>query len=279
MLKKCIDWAQQENTIRSLILTGSRARNETIDFLADYDLSLFVADASKYILNNAWLATLGNTWVVVADHIQVNGTQYPTRLVIFEGGIKVDFTFYDVAVLKTLEPDNDLYKRFAHGCKVLLDKDALTTLLTVAPLKKIVPEKPSQQEFETIVNEFFFEVYHVAKYLHRNDLWHAKFRDWAAKEFLLRMIEWHERTHNGWNYNTYYLGVHMPSWISSETWNDLQQTFGHFDAQDSWQALHATIALFRKLATQTAHALGYAYPSNVDKNITSFVREIRVKGR
>lgn len=277
MLNKFLDWAQQEDVIRAMILTGSRARNEAVDFLADYDISLFVTDASTYTANNAWLENFGNTWVVVSDTILVNDKQYPTRLVIFEGGIKVDFTFYDIAVLKTLKPDNDLYKRFARGCKVLLDKDGLAKQLTIAPLKKAAPEKPSLQEFETVVNEFFFEVYHVAKYLHRRDLWHAKFRDWAAKEFLLRMIEWNERTRHDWDYNTYYLGVHMQSWINKDTYNDLQQTFGHFDVQDSWQALQATIALFRKLATQTATTLGYSYPNNVDKHITQFVQTLQNK--
>lgn len=280
MLKKFIDWAQKEDAIRAMVLTGSRARNEPVDFLADYDIALFTTDSSTYLANNLWISTFGSPLVVVADKIRcADGTQYATRSVIFEGGIKVDFAFLDIAILQHMDPRNDSYKRFARGYKILLDKDGLTKQLTMDPLKKAAPEKPSQQEFERVVNEFFFEVYHVAKYLHRNDLWHAKFRDWAAKEFLLRMIEWHEKTRHGWDYNTYYLGVHMPSWIGTETWTDLHPIFGHFDVQDSWQALHATINLFRKLATQTAATLGYAYPNDTDTHITPFVHETQSKGK
>lgn len=275
MLDNIIAWAQKEETVRALILAGSRARNEPIDFLADYDISVFVTDIKKYTIDSSWLTALGNTWVVVADKQCFNNTEYPTRLVIFDGGIKVDFAFYSVDLLKDLDEHNKLYQRFARGHKVLLDKDNLAINLHVAPLQKATPQAPTQQEFDVVVQEFFFEVYHVAKYLYRNDLWHAKFRDWAAKEFLLRMIEWHEHTRHGWEYNTWYLGVHSHVWMGKDTWADLQKVFGSFDAQDSWQALVATIELFRKLATQTAEKLGYQYPINVDKNITGFAQQLR----
>lgn len=279
MLDNIIAWAQKENAVRALILAGSRARNEPVDFLADYDISVFVTDIKKYTENNSWLTALGNPWVVVPDKQCFNNTEYPTRLVIFDGGIKVDFAFYPVDLLKDLDTHNKLYQRFARGHKVLLDKDSLATNLQVTPLQRAVPQAPSQQEFDVVVQEFFFEVYHVAKYLYRNDLWHAKFRDWAAKEFLLRMIEWHEHARHGSDYNTYYLGVHSHAWIGKDTWADLQKVFGHFDAQDSWQALTATIDLFRKLATQTAEKLEYQYPSAVDASITQFMQQLRVKNK
>lgn len=52
MLEKIIAWAEKEETVRALILAGSRARNEAVDFLADYDISVFVTDAGKYTENN-----------------------------------------------------------------------------------------------------------------------------------------------------------------------------------------------------------------------------------
>ena len=126
-----------------------------------------------------------------------------------------------------------------------------------------------------VVNEFFFEVYHVAKYLYRKDLWFVKYRDWASKDFLLRMIEWNERTYHGWDYNTYYLGVYMSKWTNKRTWAALDKCFAHFDAHDSWQALFATIELFRTLAQETAEKLGYQYPHDVDTNIIQFVQNLR----
>jgi len=278
MLDKIINWAQKEDAVKALILTGSRARNEVVDFLADYDIAVLTTNSDTYTQNNLWLKAIGTPWVVLTDRIRcVDGTEYPTRLIIFDGGVKVDFAFFGIDMLENMGSQSDSYQRFARGYKVLLDKDGLTNNLQVTPLKKAISKKPSQQEFEAVVNEFFFEVYHVAKYLHRNDLWFVKFRDWATKEFLLRMIEWHEKAQHGWDYNTYYLGVYMPLWVGKDTWQALQKTYGHFDAQDSWQALMATVELFRKVATQTAKLLNYQYPVDVDKNIMSFVQTLVTK--
>ena len=49
-------------------------------------------------------------------------------------------------------------------------------------------ERPAESEFRRVVEEFWLEAYHVAKYLARDELWLAKERDWATKRFLATMI-------------------------------------------------------------------------------------------
>ncbi len=276
MLNKIIAWAQKENAVRATVLTGSRAHNSATDFLADYDVTLFVTDASAYLSDSSWIHALDKVWVEIADKICVPGQkEYHTRLVIFEGGIKVDFAFFTTDVLKNFEAQGDLISRFARAYTVLLDKDGSTKVLDASKIKAPTVAKPSPQEFETVVKEFFFEAYHVAKYLHRNDLWLVKFRDWATKEFLLRMLEWHAKVQHGWNYDTLYQGKHMQSWCDKETWMALTNCFARFDTEDSWKALIATIELFGCIGKQTAKSLGYQYPTDVDENITGFVLRIR----
>jgi aminoglycoside 6-adenylyltransferase len=95
------------------------------------------------------------------------------------------------------------------------------------------------------------------------------------KSFLLKMIEWHEQSKHGWDYETYYSGKAMKSWASADTWNSLHQTFARFDGGDSWRSLFVTMNLFRQLARETAEKLGYPYPQEVDRNLTEFVSKIR----
>ena len=279
MLNKIITWARKENAIRSVVLTGSRAGNNVTDFFADYDVTLFVTDATVYLADNSWIHALEGVWIELADKICVPGQkEYHTRLVIFEGGIKVDFAFFLTDVLTNLAAQNDLVLRFACAYKVLLDKDELTKELSTSELKAPVAHKPSQQEFETVVKEFFFEAYHVAKYLYRNELWQVKFRDWETKKLLLRMIEWNEKAIHGWDYDTQHQGKHMKFWSNKETWKTLNSCFARFnDDEGSWKALMITVGLFRRVAKKTAEHLGYEYPVSVDENITSFLYEISAR--
>ena len=277
MLKKFLNWAQSDDTIRAMLLVGSRAHNaQRVDAFSDFDLALFVTDPQKYVADDAWMRSIDDIWVYIPEKVYVDGNDYPTRLVIFKDGVKVDFAFYSIDVIKNLAQQEQLPAQYALGYNVLLDKDNLTAGMRPPTFK--IPESPipSQQEFESLVNEFFFEVYHVAKHLCRNDLWHAKFRDWTTKELLLQMIEWHEKSMHGWDLDTCQHGKRMQEWVDKETWDALNNCFAHFDAGDSWKALIATINLFRAVAMQTGERLGYRYPMGVDKNITMFVQQVMV---
>jgi len=275
ILDTIIHRANNEETIRAIILTGSRAGKGPVDELSDFDLAIFTRDAKKYTNDNSWLDQTAQVLVCVED--QKNNDfgsidAIPTRLVIFKDGTKVDFAFYPIAALE--KPIPKLPIAYNSGYTVLLDKDDITKALP-APIFTIqVTEKPSSKEFDRVVREFFFEVYHVAKYLQRNDLWHAKFRDWAAKEFLLKMIEWHELATHNWSYDVHYLGKRMEFWVNSTTWKDLHKTFGHFDAADGWIALEATIELFRNLAIYTSKLLEYEYPIEVDRDMTTLHKKM-----
>jgi aminoglycoside 6-adenylyltransferase len=277
MFSKLFNWAQSDDTIQAMLLVGSRAHNaHRVDVFSDFDLALFVDDPQKYVSDDAWMRGIDDVLVYIPEKVCVDGKEYPTRLVIFKYGIKVDFAFYSIDVIKNLAHQEEQPAQYALGYKVLLDKDNLTAGMKSPTFKIQATPKPSQQEFENLVSEFFFEVYHVAKHLCRNDLWHAKFRDWTTKELLLRMIEWHEKSTHGWDYDTSQHGKRMQEWVSKETWAELNNCFAHFDADDSWKALIATSDLFRTVAMQTAERLGYRYPMGVDKNITIFVQQAMV---
>ena len=132
-------------------------------------------------------------------------------------------------------------------------------------------ERPGEDEFRRTIEEFWHEAHNVAKYLARNDLWSVKFRDWEMKRFLLRMIEWHAHSKYGWQYDTSHLGKWMSSWVDPEIWESLHAAFARFDAQSGWNALLATVRLFRRIAPETAERLRYRYPDDLDRNMEGLI--------
>ncbi|MDE3046301.1 MAG: aminoglycoside 6-adenylyltransferase, partial [Verrucomicrobiota bacterium] len=134
----------------------------------------------------------------------------------------------------------------------------MTALMPKATHKESAGKKPSEQEFQRVINEFWFEVHHVAKYLKREDLWSVKFRSGSIYDnFLLKMIEWNEQAKRNWESQLPPLGKRMRSWVDADTWKALHQIFAHFDSSDSRRGLLHLIELFRKIATDTAKRLGY----------------------
>lgn len=270
-LKKILDWAEKDNSVKMLIQTGSHVRTDnTVDDLSDFDIEVFVDDLNKFSDSDAWMKEIDEVWMYMP---LTNSVGDPTRLVIFKDGIKVDFTLNNLSEIEKIKKEGyDDY--FNKGFKVLLDKDDLGKDLPPPSYKTQPTKKPTQKEFTALVEEFFFEAYHVPKYAKRGSLWTVKMRDWGIKELLLRMIEWYEKSLHGFEYDTWYTGHKLEKWADKDVYEELQNTFAHFDKEDSLKALDATMVLFRRIAKETAKNLNYSYPDEVDKNMTSFIEKV-----
>ncbi len=121
------------------------------------------------------------------------------------------------------------------------------------------------------MNVFWFELFHLVKYLHRDELFCVKLRDAGIKRRLLQMIEWHALATHDWVYDTWMVGKHMQSWVEPEIWQACFEIFARFDKTDSWGAMTALMPLYRRVATETARQLNYPYPDKMDRSISEFI--------
>ena len=278
ILLKIINWVKTEDSIRTIILTGSRAEKTISDDLSDYDINIFCDDIEPYIQKDQWISSIENMWVYISEKRFFNNKLYPTRLVIFKNGIKVDFTFFTNDVLNNLVKKPSLPDEFNIGYKILLDKDNITKNLKTPSYEGFKTQKPSEKEFLYLIDEFWFEVYHIAKYLKRKDLWSAKFRDSDIKSrLLIKMIEWNMASKHNWNYTTHHIGKKMNNWVDDNIWNDCFKIFAHFNTKDSWEKLFNMINLFRTLSKETSKNCGFHYPYQLDENITNFITDLHKK--
>lgn len=270
LLENILAFAEKDENIRGLIIVGSRASDIPVDDLADFDINFFTTDVNKYTTDDSWLSQLGTIWVYSPDKYFVNNELIPTRLVIYEGGLKVDYSLWDIKIIHTLKHS----KYFDTGYKVLLDKDELLRQIPPPSQKPAIPLKPTQEEFRFAITEYWFEAYHVAKYLKREELLLAKQRDTSIKHYLLKMMEWYTLTEHEWNIDTKWNGKHIKEWLEPAFYQQLFATYGHFDTQDSWKALRATNTLFDDISRRTAELLRYTYPQEVANNLIKFTEEL-----
>jgi aminoglycoside 6-adenylyltransferase len=177
-------------------------------------------------------------------------------------------------ILDSLVCAKSLPDEYARVYSVLVDKDSLSVRMPTPTHKEKSSKKPSEREFQRIINEFWFEAYHVAIYLKREDLWSVKFRSAAMHAFLLTVIEWEAQARLGWSQTTPPHGKRMASWVDRGTWEALSEVFAHFDANDSWHALLHALELFRHLSVGLSQQLGFGYPEVMDNNISGFILKL-----
>ena len=273
-------WMRARPDIWAAVVVGSRARVEhPADEWSDLDLVLFVADPSPYTSGPDWLAEIGDTWMTYLDD---TGHGDPEWFALFEGDLKLDVALVaaplqvsQAGLREILEssPYSDVFER---GMRVVLDRSGAEAGPSFSITAPKVPAHPMEAEFSALVSRVLLGALRAAGMLKRGELWWAKQQcDCELKHCLLAMLEWHARATLGADRDTWHDGRFLEEWAAPRAVEALPATFGRYDAEDVWRALHATLDLFRRLALELAAALRYAYPTQVDARIVARMQEVR----
>lgn len=272
IVERISDWAIAQSEIRLVLVVGARARQSPPpDRWSDLDLSLFCTDFNRLVSDPGWLECIGEVWVWLPEAMAEG---LPQLLVLFEGGVKVDFGFFPLHIVEAFAASRRLDVLHDRGFYPLVDKDGWARRLPAPTRRPSQPGSPSEADFRSVVNAFLYGAVYVAKQIRRRNLWVVKYRDWTMKTHLLQMMAWHARALHGPAYDTLHDGHALSLWTDAQTWADLHHAFGGFGVSESWRALFGSLNLFRRLATHTALCLGFDYPTRLDRKITTYVEDL-----
>lgn len=273
-IRQFIAWAQQQEAVRAMILTSTRAvPGAALDALSDYDILLALTDIRPFHDSRDWLGDFGPVLAVYRDPIQLeDGLETSAYVTQYENGLKIDFSLWPVERLRRVAAAPQLPDEFDAGYRVLLDKDGLTAGLKPPTYKAYIPKPPSEAEYHERVELLFHEATYVAKYLWRDDLMAAKFTldHMMKQEDLLPMLEWHLEVEHGWSVKTGPYGRRLKKWLRPDLWAELEGTYAGAGLAENWEAMCRTIALFRRVALEVGERLGYAYPHDLDRDAETF---------
>lgn len=286
ILERLSAWAEARDDVRALLLTSSLANpSAPRDALSDYDVVVLVRDIEPYLADESWLEDFGRVIVVYRDPVgEWLGVRRFTRVTQYMGW-KIDFTLCgveladrlveDAAQTGRLDPDLD------NGCTVLLDKDGCLERLPKPTFRAYIPEPPSETRYREVIELFFHEGTYAAKSLWREDLLaYRYFLDAVMKlKHVRTMLEWRMEIDHGWTVKTGVLGRGLRRWSRPETWEELENTFTGPGWEAGWEAFERTVVLFRRLAQEVGAALGYAYPQEMDDQVTAYFRKVRAMPR
>jgi len=265
------EWAITNDAVRAAIMTSSRvSKDATIDFLSDYDIELYVSDLNLFRQSDEWLDVFGP--VMVRWPHKPGSTfsdDWVTRLILFKDGVRIDFQITD---LKHLVSDN-----YTNGYTVLIDKDGMTEELSEPTYSEYIIKKPSKEEYDALVHEFWWDAYYIPKYLWRDELPFAKYMlDYTLRyEFVHKIVDWYIGSENNWSVETGALGRKYKMLLSKEIWDEFEKTYVGGGIEENWDALYRTTDFFRKMSKIVGSKLGYTYPEQVDQEVMAFCKKIK----
>ncbi len=270
-----VAWAQANDDIRAAFVVGSQARpDHPADEWADLDIILFAHSVERYQNTTDWIAALAPVWISLAGRTVAGD---PERLVLFEGGVQVDFVFRSSNVLAQVPQmlaSGNIPDTIRRGTRVLLDKDGALAQLP-APSRPPASPPPDATAFREALDHFWFSAVYCARQLRRGELWLFQNSSGGMQWRLLQMAEWHARAVHGGEYDTWHGGKFIAEWADADVYTELRRTFAHLDRQDSWQALQARLEVFHRLAQAVAAQYGLPYPTELKAQMDAYVTGLR----
>ena len=272
MLELILSIAQEDERIRAAILNGSRANPDAPrDIFQDFDVVYFVTEMAPFVRNLDWIAQFGERMILQTPDDM--GDPPPTRedgyayLMQFADGNRIDLTISPLTAI----PD-----RIAESLTILLlDKDGLIPPLPPASERDYLPTPPTAKGFEDCCNEFWWLGPYVAKGLWRAEILYARHMlDHYQREMLMKMLRWHIGLRTGFAASPGKLGKYFQRYLEPELWDLLLQTYAAADYTQTWQALFAMCALFRRVAVPLAVHFGYDYPFDDDRRVYAHLQHV-----
>jgi len=277
VLGKLVGWAGAEPAVRALVLTSSRARPERpVDLFSDYDVIVFVADAAAFAADLEWQSV----WREPLARWGHEGSRYGLpvyfRGVVYDDWLKIDWSIWPEELLERIA-EEPLHDQLDVGYRVLLDKTGITERWRAPAYRAHIPSPPTQAGFDALVDEFWWSSSYVAKGLWRGEVVNAKFAlDVDMKLGVLRrFLEWKIELANDWSVKPGAYGRGLERLLDPETAAELAATYVGAGVEENWEALFATTALFRRVATEVAEALGLVYRRELDATATAYLEAVR----
>jgi ABC-type multidrug transport system fused ATPase/permease subunit len=167
VIKRLIHWAEKHDSIRAMLLYGSRANPEAVvDIFSDYDVLLAVSNVRRFYTDDRWLNDFGRVLVVFRNPIGFHhGFESFGFITHYVDGVKVDYGFYPVEYLVLAAQEPKLPDDLDNGYIVLFDKDHLTAELKPVTYTAYIPCPLTEQEYVALIEEFFNDSAYVAKHL------------------------------------------------------------------------------------------------------------------
>ncbi len=274
ILNEIKTWALARDDIRGVILTGSRANpNAPTDLLSDYDIELLVNKLEKFSLNDQWVSVFGE----ILHSYREDQADFSMRLILFRDYVRIDFKIYEFSYIEKQKDQKQLPEHWDAGYKALVDKDGAWSDFLSPSFTSFLITKPSENDFLSVIHEFWWDVTYVAKSLLRNEIYYAKYMlDYVIRfSYQQKVIEWYIGLGSNWRIGTNKHGRFFRKHLNEEIWGKLQMTFAGSSKEDNWSALFATTALFGQLTKALAEGLNYFYPQKTANEISDYLEKIR----
>lgn len=248
--------------VEAIALSGSRADIHSLrDQFQDYDVVYIVENLEDLISDLSWLDQFG---ILLIEQHNVLGHRR-LYLMLFEDGNRIDLTLCPKEYIQEWVDSEANFE-------VIKDDKGLFESYLPSP-KRYWTCPPTEEEFASACNEFWWVSAYVVKGICRNQLIYATDHLYGiCQQELLKVLAWQVASDRGAvdiGKNYKYLFQYLPTDKEKEFSNLLD-----FSSKEKiTQSLFATMQFFHQEAQSLAQKMGFAYDKEVAEKMIKYAKE------
>lgn len=253
-LKKLIEFARKSDNIRALVLQGSVVNHKApIDIFSDLDPLFYCRDVFEFVNDFEWKNTFGEVISYFHDEWDSHDNKKTySRLTLYSDGFKIDFGFADISLAKYAN-DMELYK-------IYVDKDSAIPKPEVDDDRKFYVKKPTNQEFQDVLRDFFFDSSYVLKTICRDEITFNQYMFGILHKKIVILAEWYIGIKHDFKVNTGVYGRYLKQFLSETEYQSLKETYPSYKTEESKKALFKSFDLVQYFGEYIAGKFDYEYP-------------------
>lgn len=274
MMELILNVAKNDDRIRAVYMNGSRVNPDVAkDKYRDYDIVFVVTEMAWFMENNGWLAMFGDPVMiqepdknVMACGADLDISRSYGWLMLFKDGNRIDLHI-ETAVCDYGEDSLTV---------TLLDKDGILPAIPPPSDKSYHIKKPSQGEYTSVCNNFWWCLQNVAKGIARDQLTYAmNMYVQVVHGELEKMVTWHIGADHGFDLSVGMWGKYYKKYLTPDLYDMYARTYADADYNNLWNAIFTACGLFRDLARSVGGRFGYRYNEQDDENMTAYLMKIK----
>ena len=274
MMKLILDTAAADERVRAVTLTGSRVNPDApADCFRDFDIMYVVRDAvdvASFTRDRGWIDRFGDRIMLQMPELNRNpdGGGHFTYLMLFTDGNRVDLTLLPANLFSICAPEDS-------EDEILLDKDRITANYPPVNTELYNVKPPSELDFQSCCNNFWWCSQNVAKGIWRDELPYAMYMyNNVIRDEFHDMIGWYIGVKMNFTVSAGKMGKYFKRYLSARQYDMYVKTYSDGNYENMWDSLFAMCDLFRETAQAVAANHGYKYHEDY-KAMTSYLRHVR----
>ena len=277
MLNLILKVAKKDERIRAVYMNGSRTNSKVKkDIYQDYDIVYVVTETKSFLDNKSWISVFGDIAILqepdlvdIAYNIKHDFNRSYTWLMLFKDGNRIDLG---------IEIKEKMLEGYGSDKLTvpLLDKDNCLPKILPPTDEDYWVKKPTELQYISCCNEFWWCLNNVAKGIARDELPYAMCMfNVVVRDMLMKMIEWHIGINTNFSISAGKSGKFFKKYLPNEFYEMYSKTYSDCDYDNLWAAIFKACELFRTIAPIVSEYFGYIYNQSEDTNMTEYLGKIK----